>query len=305
MEPGCILAESHVDAAWSVDEIPQTNKNNPIPGQFLYSLPATIPIASLAGTPDGTVAVAVHGVAVTLSSSGLCTSCDVDALAALLPECAAVYVDYPGAASYFDMILVGAGMLDGPYNGWCADALEHMDDVVPPMDPQPVLLFPSYPYSGIPAGVVDYPENLPKVNWLVNQPLVAPNTIGDVQQAIWRLLWGVYPGDAYGCGNASWGGYDDTLARAEALRLAAEAHGDFVPGCDDVVLVVLVPVDDCETPELPDERHRQPLLIELPNACSETCWGVDQTIMPPNPSTTVKEFDGKNWAFWINYILIF
>jgi hypothetical protein len=76
-KPGCVLKESHVAVAGSLDGIPQTKKGNPIPGQFPYKavhnppvtdytyvidVSAWMPRVALKCGETKTLYIAVHGV---------------------------------------------------------------------------------------------------------------------------------------------------------------------------------------------------------------------------------------------------
>ncbi|MBX9582576.1 MAG: hypothetical protein K2X87_19900 [Gemmataceae bacterium] len=93
--------------------------------------------------------------------------------------------------------------------------------------------------------LVEKPENLDLVNWVLNQNFVGQPagdstnyTYGDVQKAIWQLLGLGGPLDTT---NAGVGPY--TVAHVTAIVAAAQANGNgFVPGPGDVVGVILDPV---------------------------------------------------------------
>ena len=101
-------------------------------------------------------------------------------------------------------------------------------------------------------------------------------TYGDVQWAIWQLLEDNPPADHSSLG-------DWSLCRAQEILAAAVANGEgFVPGCGDVMGIILDPVE-----------WRQPVIIwiEVPCAEDETVWGGDSF-------GTALEFPGENWAIY-------
>ena len=96
----------------------------------------------------------------------------------------------PNNMSYFDITISNDGALNGTWEGWCADWGRLIEDGV-----QYHAKIYS-PYSPIPEGIVDKPENLDEMNWLINKKFVGKSspgghgvyTTGDVQLAIWTLL---------------------------------------------------------------------------------------------------------------------
>ena len=327
VNPGSAIIETHLHVAETLDQFEDdgaTNKKgNPSPGQFDFTVPDfgsdqtthtyTIDLStvtpSLAGISP--IVVSAHGVVASLASTGACSSCNVDALAMMLPECAGIYADYPGPESFFKIDLVTPTILDGVYKGWCADAFRAFYDIFPPLDPYPVLLYPSYPYSEVPPSIGNT-ANLPKVNWVVNQGFPGQDaggslgiyTVGDVQQAIWKLLNGDFPdGGLYphGADYSGWGTYAPPSVRAQLIVDAANDYGaNFVPSCDDIVLVVLIPVDNCDDRGDPDEFHEQPILIEMENACEDTVWAMGTKFVPDKEKNGKVISDGS-WAMWFSF----
>jgi hypothetical protein len=108
-----------------------------------------------------------------------------------LPDQVQMKVAYPygGASSYFFTTVAGGTILDGTYGGWCIDTANTIGNNT---------WYTANVYSSleeIPGGTVDYPENLDKVNWILNQGFVGTAsgcgdlyTYGDVQRAIWALI---------------------------------------------------------------------------------------------------------------------
>ncbi len=145
--------------------------------------------------------------------------------------------DSPTGKSYFEITIEDSGLLNGVYPGWCGDwttPIQH--------DVSYSTRFYS-PYSEIPDGLVDHPENLDEVNWIINQNFVGKTSPGgfgiytysDVQLAMWSLL------DTY---------HDDSTAgpyspeRVEEIANAARTLGsDFYPRCSQKVGILLAPSD--------------------------------------------------------------
>ena len=263
--PGWTIIESHVYAAGTV---PTTSA----PGQFpykhegintgldVYVLEDVVPAAT------DCLYVATHAVVAKTSGSA---APDLDAFAVALPESVSIRVAYPGSAgvpSYFDTTVWGGGTLDGTYDGWCVD----MSRNISPGDTYTAKVYSSY--EGLPAGVVDKPENLDLVNWIINQDFSTTYTWEHVQCAIWHLV-----DDSPGC---------PVNEGVAAILEAAQAHEGFAPqSCQDKVAVVLVPVD-AEGNVHYQVTIAQVTVIEVGDFCdesydpdqTETAWGCgDQT----------------------------
>jgi hypothetical protein len=149
------------------------------------------------------------------------------------------------------------------------------------------LEFDAFVYSSydtsLPEGLVEYPLNLPMVNWILNQDFVGKEstcngkfTFGDVQKAIWEVIEDdEWDGEPVGV----W-----KQCRINEIVAAAYANGDeYVPRCGDFLAVILDPVN-------PEDG--QLCIIKVPITCSESCetaWnkGLD--------------FPGGNWAMYFNY----
>lgn len=140
-------------------------------------------------------------------------------------------------ASYFKINIQDEdGLLEGQYYGWCADWAKQIQDNV---------FYPVKFYSSLlenfPVGVVDHPENLDEMNWLLNKHFVgkyAPDnlgrfTSGDVQLAIWTLLDDNFDSSTVG---------PFSQARVYLLVNWALTKGSgFYPKCREVVGIILDP----------------------------------------------------------------
>lgn len=275
------ITETHLQVTSDFDSIPTTKKNNPIPGQFDYTEdhdPAVatftyeIPLADLGGT---TISIAAH--AVVQQFIGNDYHSDLDGFAASLPDQVNMVVAYPGGDSYFNTT-VSDGDLAGTYDSFCVDT----DHTISPGTSYTADVYSSY--EDLPAGTVEFPENLDLVNWIINQDFVGqPSacggtyTYGDVQRAIWELVEDTNSTSGLG----SW-----SQCRADEITAAALADGEgFTPGCDDIVAVILVPVNGAQI------TIAQSTFINAGGHCIvtpiyqvETAWGDGL------------DFLGKNWA---------
>lgn len=278
------LTETHVHVATSLEGIPQKN-GNPIPGKFdymgehdcVYEVIYEIP---LDWDCNEEIYIASH--AVVKKETDLA---DFPGLEAALPDQVTMIVTHPGtgfgAPSYFDATISGGTVLDGRYDNYCIDT----DHTISPGTSYTANVYSSY--GLLPDGLVEYPENLDLVNWIINQGFVgqsAPSpctgvyTYGDVQRAIWALV----EDEQSTSGLGSW-----SQCRVDAILAAAYANGEgFIPGCGDQVAVILVPVDESQI------TIAQVTFIQVGVPClyiEETAW------------RGCYEFPGKNWALYSTY----
>ena len=152
--------------------------------------------------------------------------------------------------TYFEVTVSGGTALDGIHDAWCL--VENAD-----VDSSSKTTYTAAPICSTTSlsGVVDRPENLDQVNWILNQHLTTLAG-GDysyvaVQHAIWKLL-----NATYDQGNIS----TRLVAQRDAIIGLASAHAGYVPGCGELAGIVLPGVDALGTPA-------QPLLIGVPVAC--------------------------------------
>jgi hypothetical protein len=278
---GITQTHLHIAIADDGDGIPQ-KKGNPIPGHFDYQMnhdPSVteetyvIPLGDW--TPGTVLDIAAHAVGCQPGTTIVENS---------LPAQVMLSVVHPGmmfgGPSYFDVTISGGTQLDGMHDGWCVDAERGIDDGTSHIAD----VYSSYEsLPDIDPPLVDYPENLDLMNWVLNQGYVGQSspsggtyTYSDVQRAIWELI---DDNPDAGTGLGDW-----SQARVDEIVAAAIANGEgFVPGCGDVMAIILLPkVGDV---------YVQPLLIVIPVPCPVcgTIWaeGLD--------------FPGKNWAMYFTY----
>lgn len=156
-----------------------------------------------------------------------------------------------GANSYFSISVQDDGLLQGTYPGWCIDWAKRIED-----NTVYNAKFYSTLSENIPAGVVDRPENLDEVNWLINQHKVGKTspggfgvyTAGDEQLAIWALL-----DDYYETGSV---GPFDQRRVDELVAVSLKDGSGFIPRCNQLVAIIL-------DPELPGGEKHQTTIIEI------------------------------------------
>lgn len=181
-----------------------------------------------------------------------------------LPDEVMMCVNWGGVEATFQTT-VHENILDGTYKGWCVDT-DHQIDIGCDLE-QAAVAYSSY--GSLPAGAVDYPENLDLVNWVINQDYVGkPSgcngayTKGDVQRAIWELIEDnpvtpPFPHDA---------------CRVSEIVADAWTNGEgFVPRCGDLIVVILIP-----------DAEQQITIIEVDvwGCGEETAWGFGPCAFP-------------------------
>jgi hypothetical protein len=277
---------------------------NPPPGQYDFSDPHgpttwylyEIPIVDLPhhDWTGNFLFLVIHGVA-----QGW--NCDPALLEAMLPDDAVLIVERAADETdapepdlaYFAEVIVSSlpspTALDGIYLGWCVD----FDSAISGGYPYVSGVYSSY--GPIPAGLLEYPENLDLVNYLLNRDIVGQSsacggvyTYGDVQQAIWDLLegrrGGLPPNFEWAYSLGPW-----EACRVDELVADALANGEGF--CGECAGVIIIP--DAAAPE--DVRQAVLVLLCSPGD-AETAWagftdGDDYSF----------EFPGKNWALYITY----
>ena len=217
---------------------------------------------------DHTLSIMAHA---TVINKGTC-ACPDDTK---LPEEVDLLIHYPNAESYFGISISEGGILNGDYDGWCSDD----DKLIYRETPYHAIVYSSINSEADLSSVVDRPENLYKVNYLLNKDLSA-FTLGEIQMALWTLLepvGGVH--DPGGLGPWIQTNVDAILALTDGLT-------EFNPDCNNPYFAVLLqPIDPATG--LPTV---QPALIKYCTPGSETAWsaGNDFSI-------------SRSWAMWFPF----
>jgi hypothetical protein len=275
-----LIYQTHLAVESDLESIPQTKKGNPIPGQFEYSTIHDPGVSEftyqipLEWDPDTELYIAAHAVVKKLGG--------LTGLELALPDNVTMKVAYPysGGPAYFPTTTISGGTtVYGTYYGWCVDT----DRTIGNNTDYTANVYSSY--ESLPTGLVEYPENLDLVNWILNQNYVGQTspggygtyTYGDVQRAIWTLVEDQNSTAGLGPWNQN---------RVNEILAAAQANGEgFEPGCGEVVAVILVPVTDDGAPQ--QIIIAQVTLIQVGVPCeeiTETAWGGGTT------------FGGKQWG---------
>ena len=281
------ISKTHLAAATTLAGLPKNSSGNPVIGKFPYKtthepcvtdFTYTIPLNSW--VPGTELFLASHADART-QYVGL------GGLQALLPDTVTIRVTYPiaGGQSYFPTLTVSNdGFLNGVYNGWCVDT----DHTIPQNTSLTASVYSSY--ESIPAGLIEYPQNLDLVNWLLNQNYVgtySPGgygiyTYGDIQRAIWTLVDDT---------NSTSGLGAYSQYRVNEIVNAALLSGEgFVPGCNEQFAILFDPHTSSGSQQ--QVVIGQTTLATLGIACetrSETAWGWGS------------QFPGSSWAQYFNF----
>ncbi len=274
-DPLWSITEIHL----AVGEVPVTRKGNPVVGNFAineeYGSPVKSKTYSLEIPWDGPVLpVAAH--------AAVRKNLALEYFNESLPdEQVDFVVSRSGEDSYFITTVTHGGTTES-FSGWCIDT----DNTIYSNTPYSAKLVSTYELAGM--GLVEYPENLDKVNWILNRDIVGqPSacgdnfTYGDIQRAIWALIEDSQADSGLG----PW----EQCRVDEILAAALESGNGFEPACEQEIAVALVPFD-IEGNPIPNQiTITQITIIEQLLECTEeyqeeTAWadGV--------------RFNGKNWA---------
>lgn len=159
--------------------------------------------------------------------------------AAALPDQVSMAVQHPGGDSYFNVTISGGTSLDGTFDDWCVD----QDHTITPGATYTAKVYSSY--ETLEDGLLEYPENLPKVNYIINtyyagMPYTGTDctgnyTYGDIQLAIWKLV-------DDGGSTSGLGAY--STCRVNEILADANANGaGYTPPCGGFIAVILQPVN--------------------------------------------------------------
>ncbi|HPF01568.1 MAG TPA: hypothetical protein PLE95_00045 [Bacteroidales bacterium] len=287
--PGFYMIESHLSVTTSLEAVPQSNQHNPQVGLFAYKMHHNPAVDHYVydTIPGGDCYIMAH--AVVAEADGYKT--DMAALDIELPSVAKIMVTYPSLSgeSYFSTTVTEGGILDGIYDGWCVD----VDNAIYTGVEYVVKVYSSYneDIADPSATLVDFPENLGMVNWIINQDYVGKEspggygiyTFGDVQRAIWELV-DSFPSTS---GLGVW-----SQDRVDEIREAAAQPGTgevFIPECGQQVAVMLVPLT--EEGQLPAQiTVAQITILNFDLVCQPMLSN------PESAWAAGKDFGGPNWA---------
>lgn len=162
--------------------------------------------------------------------------------------------------SMFKGKVTGAGLFDSPegtfsYSSWCVD-LQHNIDSRPA---QVTLVSSLNPNATLLACLVDNPENLDLMNWVLNQdPSIWGADQRDVEAALWALLDDTFTFCAGDICNK--GGLTYRKAVTQQILADAAANGEgYLPPCDGIIGVFADP--GCS---IDGTLERQVVIIEVP-----------------------------------------
>ena len=288
-----VATDIHIHFAATVADIPHARNGNPIPGQFEYNIPVTDPHQSVFEIPVAFDAVGAIHLAVYRPGG-------IEGFNFYLPDNQVTLriVDYPSAGdpSYFRMQVTNGGFIStydmgygpGVYEAWCIDndhtiglGTDYAGYLYSSYDPLPSWL--------VGPGLIEYPENFDKVNYLINhfesgqlvQPVevdCAPRldpatglpsapealTYSDLQRAIWSYM----DDNQSTSGLINWSQW-----RVNALLCETNAGGEgFVPGCAQKVVFLVVPAGTFNIQVV----IGQPVIGEVVVSCTSsggTAWG--------------------------------
>lgn len=230
-EAGFGIVKTHLDISDAYNEFPVNSSGNPMLEEFDFVDDFETPVTSVTYNLniDGLSSVSIAAQAVVIYADE--TDCvGIVQIEDLLPD-SLVYLSwkYSKTDSYYKINISNAGLFDGEHLGWCAD-----NNWAPVNYPNATLVS-SYDTSlSLLSGIVDHPENLDLLNYLMNtyfenQPFPV------IQSAVWTLLNGFYENTT--------GGIELTHEQEETLALVMEnvyANGEgFVPECgQDMVILI-------------------------------------------------------------------
>lgn len=265
---------------------------NPAPGQFPYkgdhAPGVTHVVYGPLPVPDSSYIVAAH--------SDVTYQIAVDSVGELcgyLPDTVDfIAAENQGPNSYLNITVFNGFWLNGTYEGWCLD-LDHL--IVKNTLYEDAAVYCSY--EPVPDSIVDHPENLDLINWIINYISVGQNsscggsyTWGDIQRAMWELIDDT---NTYIGLGGNW-----SQCRADEIVAKALASGEgYEPGCNDYFGVLL------------KAKNVQTILISVPFPCyppfNGGAWGYGQngTYCDPDGAdgisfTDSKYYGGSKWGWY-------
>lgn len=289
---GWAFSETHLSVTNSLGEVPTNKGGNPMIGLFNYqsnhepAVTGYVYANIAAGNGEEIYILAQAEVNPVLE-----WKTNLESFNGSLPETAIMKVayPYPGSTSYFKTTITNGGILDGTFNGWCVD----VNNVIYDGTDYPVNVISSYDPGFSSLGLVEKPENMDIVNWIINQnypgktaPDLTIYTYGDVQRAIWELVED-NPSES---GLGEW-----SQVRVESILEEAAASGtNFEPQCGDKVALILNGADITQPFQV---TIAQVYLTEFPSACQPVC-GPAETAWAAG-----YDFGGSNWAKYFTFCM--
>ncbi len=258
--PGWLFQETQLYIGPEPD-IPASG-GNPVPGAFPYKSDHIPGVTSYTygpiPAPDSNYVVAAHAdVIFELDPTS------VDSLCGYLPETVYFIFTGKGPDSYLNINVLKGDWLNGTYQGWCINREHTISDGYIYQDAD---VYCSY--EPLPDSLVDHPENIDLINWIINNVSAGQAsacdgnyTWGDIQRAIWELI---DDDNTNIIGIGEW-----SQCRADEIVAKALANGEgYEPGCEDYLGVILA-AEDVQT-----------VLISVPFPCNISFtgggWGYGQ-----------------------------
>lgn len=280
----CLLNATHLYIGPETD-IPANKPGNATPGHFPYNTSHTPGVTTYTigpiDVPVGDYVIAAHA---DLSMDIVVPT--LDSLCGLLPETVDFVFTEKGPDSYLNIDITNGDWLNGTYQGWCID-LEH--SIVDGTYYADADVYCSY--ETLPDGLVDHPENIDLVNWIINNVSVGQAsacgdsyTWGDIQRAIWELM----DDENNEIGLDEW-----SQCRADEVVTNATANGEgYVAECGGYLGVILDAGEDVQT-----------VLIAVPASCSigeidTEAWGYGQNgeYCDPDGATGISFTDSEYYG---------
>ncbi len=297
-DSGWTITETHIMVVADPSDFIVTSTGNPKVGQFPYGetgLSTDTTMTYVIPYPSGVVAgdtvfvgahAVVEGNCEETVGANICANMPADGLWRWVQ-----YVNPPPPNNQYyiqnaELRETEGGAAIQYVNGWCVDRDRSGDGGIS------VKVKFICTYDQNISCYVDKPENMPQVNWIINNKgAVFGLTMWDIQAAIWELL-------------DNKGGFDDSGVHPDSGRVTdlldlAAQHTDFTPGCDQIVAVIMADYNfDCSGTEF-----MQNFIIEIPVSCetncsSETAWAFNYPI-----DGTSAEFPGANWFRYFGYLV--
>ncbi len=288
---GWIISETQLHVAATKEELPQNAKGNPVIGNFEFKAEHTPPVSSYTYSDIdvsdlGEVAIAAHAVVSRVAGTGA----NLEAIENNLPDNFNFKVAFLEDPTYLEATITNSGTLDGVYGSFCVD----LDHGIKPGTDYEMSAVSSYSSNTDLLGkLVDKPENLDLLNYIINQDYSELGARGnEIQAVIWTLIDDITPES--GRGAIEWN--QDVV---DAIIADAYENGEgFVPECDDKVFIIMNPGGDIEDPVIKSQvTIVQVTVIEFPNVCetvytdTETAWG--QGV----------DFSDGSWAMYFKYCI--